>query len=704
MPSLINEQQQWFDQDTGELIVNGTVYIGEQNLDPVLNPKGIYSDRALTVSLTNPQTTGADGRTGNKIWLSGNYSIKVDDSVGVQRYIELDNGGSGYELVNTVADLIAGDYAVGDWVETTGQDAAGDGGYSQFFISATDDDGEGLQLANGLYAIRQTEQIKASTFGNDFDAVIAAINVGNLTLKPVDIDIDATVSGSWALSDMIDVKTEVYSSTASRITYSVYGIPIFLIKKNGVKFGKGIELYWSGTTPSNAEPPQNWDTLAAAMDFAPGYTYNHVTTSSPVNYLGVDDCECRMNFTAASDSNLIHNCISVLPASTTTLQKFYIDCVFDGIVFGMNSQNFDGLRGHVKGKRYGNHAASGEAPGHLIYLTSVSNIDMWSFNIDLHVDDTEAVCVTTGLEEDDVSLKLFHVDGVDVVVHSNRANGAFDYVGRNVNFKVTSDRLVNRVGTEAGAFAFRVAQPTKLHHVTNDYLSYGNNGTLIYNTVPEATERGALITATGNEIQNSKFDLKVDALADYSLGTFTGDGTVIDLNINMLDPGNMTNGETIATISGSSNCENLTVNVSSTVPFPVQARFSQGNAAVGDVVINDVGGQFQVDDDLRRVTLNKAFSIVHRISGASTTPITYAAVYGRGEYEINVRTRDDGANQYYHGYYTGAIRASDRDLLEVSTSGNVNLEVVPSWTASNELTLTPNTNQSVNYVVDIIRR
>ncbi|MCP5008237.1 MAG: right-handed parallel beta-helix repeat-containing protein [Planctomycetes bacterium] len=164
MPSLINEQQQWFDQDTGELIVNGTVYIGEQNLDPVLNPKGIYSDRALTVSLTNPQTTGADGRTGNKIWLSGNYSIKVDDSDGVQRYIELDNGGVGGELVNTVADVIAGDYAAGNRVETNGYYSADDGGAAEYYIktaaqAAIDGDvidGYGNHtLANGNVAILQ---------------------------------------------------------------------------------------------------------------------------------------------------------------------------------------------------------------------------------------------------------------------------------------------------------------------------------------------------------------------------------------------------------------------------------------------------------------------------------------------------------------------------------------------------------------------
>lgn len=94
MSATLNEQDQWVDEATGELVVNGFVFYGDQNLDPVLNPLagGIFSDRALTVALANPQRTGADGRTVNKVWLSGRYSIKLEDSNNVQLYQELDVG------------------------------------------------------------------------------------------------------------------------------------------------------------------------------------------------------------------------------------------------------------------------------------------------------------------------------------------------------------------------------------------------------------------------------------------------------------------------------------------------------------------------------------------------------------------------------------------------------------------------------------
>ncbi|MCP5015633.1 MAG: hypothetical protein GY938_10210, partial [Ketobacter sp.] len=93
MSSVRNENTQFIDPDTSEPINNGYIYIGLQSLDPILNPKTIYPDRALAgIPLGNPQRTGTDGRSLNKIWVEGKYSIKVTDSAGVQKLIDLDRG------------------------------------------------------------------------------------------------------------------------------------------------------------------------------------------------------------------------------------------------------------------------------------------------------------------------------------------------------------------------------------------------------------------------------------------------------------------------------------------------------------------------------------------------------------------------------------------------------------------------------------
>ena len=91
MASVIDEHKQWVGTD-GKPIVNGFIYIGVKNQDPVLNSTPIYSDRVLVTQLSNPQSTDEFGRAVNKIWIPGEYSIQVNDVNNIQKYLELDNG------------------------------------------------------------------------------------------------------------------------------------------------------------------------------------------------------------------------------------------------------------------------------------------------------------------------------------------------------------------------------------------------------------------------------------------------------------------------------------------------------------------------------------------------------------------------------------------------------------------------------------
>lgn len=91
MSAVINENTQWL-SDGGKPLVGGLIYIGDVGADPVANPKSIFSNRQLTNALANPQTIAADGRSENKIWLSGRYSIQVNDANGTQVFQDLDAG------------------------------------------------------------------------------------------------------------------------------------------------------------------------------------------------------------------------------------------------------------------------------------------------------------------------------------------------------------------------------------------------------------------------------------------------------------------------------------------------------------------------------------------------------------------------------------------------------------------------------------
>ena len=97
MASMVDESESFQDVD-GKPIVNGYIYIGSDGQNPALNPISIYSDRSLTAPLSNPQRTNIYGRTVNKIWIEGRYSLKVEDSDNVQKYQDLSRG----ELPSTV--------------------------------------------------------------------------------------------------------------------------------------------------------------------------------------------------------------------------------------------------------------------------------------------------------------------------------------------------------------------------------------------------------------------------------------------------------------------------------------------------------------------------------------------------------------------------------------------------------------------------
>lgn len=96
MSEVFDVHQQWLDKNTGALLIGGRVYYGKPNTDPKIlaNQISIFSNRARTIALPNPQTIGIDGRVENKPWLGERYSIQVDDVLNVLNYSDPDNGES----------------------------------------------------------------------------------------------------------------------------------------------------------------------------------------------------------------------------------------------------------------------------------------------------------------------------------------------------------------------------------------------------------------------------------------------------------------------------------------------------------------------------------------------------------------------------------------------------------------------------------
>lgn len=91
MTVQFDEFPQWTDS-SGTPLTSGKIYIGTVNLAPKTNTISIFSDRDLTVSLSNPQTLDSFGKATTRIFIPGKYSYLVEDSAEVQVELELDAG------------------------------------------------------------------------------------------------------------------------------------------------------------------------------------------------------------------------------------------------------------------------------------------------------------------------------------------------------------------------------------------------------------------------------------------------------------------------------------------------------------------------------------------------------------------------------------------------------------------------------------
>ena len=108
MPAVFNEDTQ-FVSDGGIPLVGGKIYIGDVDQDPVANPKSIFSDREFTSALANPQTIDATGRSTNKIWVDGKYSLQINDINGAQVFQDLDRGANSTSLgIVNLSSVIGG--------------------------------------------------------------------------------------------------------------------------------------------------------------------------------------------------------------------------------------------------------------------------------------------------------------------------------------------------------------------------------------------------------------------------------------------------------------------------------------------------------------------------------------------------------------------------------------------------------------------
>lgn len=193
MTALINENIQFTDTD-GTPIVGGSIYIGERSQDPELNPITIYSDRALSSTLSNPQTLDSYGRPTNKIWVPGRYSFKVEDSEGNQIIQDLDAGSTNETGIITLTNVSGTDTITAEGSEDTQTELKDKAMY--IFTAANDNTGavtlqvdsltaksvtrNGAALSAGMLSSDETALVVYNETNDEFELIHSAAGAGGV--------------------------------------------------------------------------------------------------------------------------------------------------------------------------------------------------------------------------------------------------------------------------------------------------------------------------------------------------------------------------------------------------------------------------------------------------------------------------------------------------------------------------------------------
>lgn len=151
MGRFLNPFPQHFDS-AGAPTAAYNVFFGQPNQDPKTFTKAPFSDRALTVPLPTTITLDNTGSYGQDIFLDGSYSIRIETALGslFRETPSFDGTFSSFLLEGFLVAAMVADasLAVGDFVNTVGYLAAGDGGDNSYEVvaSGTPDGGSIIDL------------------------------------------------------------------------------------------------------------------------------------------------------------------------------------------------------------------------------------------------------------------------------------------------------------------------------------------------------------------------------------------------------------------------------------------------------------------------------------------------------------------------------------------------------------------------------
>ena len=676
--AVINPYQYFQDFNKGRPIFNGMIYVGKVGLDPEVtaNQKDVTfldaCDCPVNTVIMQPIRTSSGGvpiYNGSPIrmFVEGSYSLKVNDSKGIQVYYSPDvNSGTpltsddGVETVNTVAIMRLNEPSLdGQQVSLLGHTNPGMGGgifrYNSLDTTSVDNNGSVIVTVLGKRWIREdTEFVSLTDFGaTGVDDVLSTKKAGIESIatgKLINVDLPVLdLTGRTLVTDMAVIGKGLYFSQPCKVKYDGFSIPVFFCDSQD-----SFDVYGAQSTYECHETKSAVDAATvtvtailaeagASIDYG---TNANVFSKTVFNILGTDNVTIDNTLFKGLNSTInqyVHFVIMPTVGTRLTENVTITNYKPSDYVFGLNSSNFKNLI--MRDISAGDYLAA-VAPGHIFYLSGDNTALQQSKSVTLQNIFDAGSQKNDFVQTSEESIKISFCEDLTIEnLVSYRQGGALMYsncINANVDF--VAYRL-NSTLLKHSRYGFRAIDSGVTEDKNNSVVGSIYSNGQANDQIMEIGQTGgvALHNAHDNEIDIKVFNLDMNIASAVGItmsNQFKSRIAVEYISCTLVD------GDTAMTLN--TNCDELDIILK--YPTDEVLRIATSTDSIGNVVqVNNTGTMLPKQELGFGEVLGKitpySVNFDARISdGLAISPMV-GLVDNNAIYEIVVVVQNDGKNQ-----------------------------------------------------------